>query len=215
LSYSLYLDRNRGERKHFDLSFYPNIDTSVAQVPNGPRASAIWSRFTVLACRCERITHLLGGFQTDHRHPSQLTLRLLCRNKALVPVQRPLDCSPLFLLQCPDLLPGPLKRNQRHDVTHLFGWRLWPGDARSRGCRVGTLASPLSLPATPRGCVKMADDGWGVCSCLGRGVPRALISCGAGAGPRPNSLNGLYLLHNEATLSTHPNSAHMDECWRY
>ncbi|MEQ2246512.1 hypothetical protein ILYODFUR_000040 [Ilyodon furcidens] len=86
--------------------------------------------------------------------------------------------SPLFLLQCPDLLPGPLKRNQRHDVTHLFGWRLWPGDARSRGCRVGTLASPLSLPATPCGCVKMADDGWGVCSCLGRGVPRALISCG-------------------------------------
>ncbi|CAG05059.1 unnamed protein product [Tetraodon nigroviridis] len=63
----------------------------------------------------------------------------------------------------PSLLPGPPKRNQRHDVTHLFGWRLRPGDAHSR----------------------------------------------AGAGPRPNSLNGLYLLHNEATLSAHPNSAHM------
>ncbi|XP_077351833.1 uncharacterized protein LOC144001411 isoform X2 [Festucalex cinctus] len=81
------------------------------------------------------------------------------------------------------LLPGPPKRNRRHDVTHLFGWRLRPGDARSRGCRVGTFANfpppypPSSLPATPRGCVKMADDGWGVCSCLGGGVPRALVSC--------------------------------------
>ncbi|TNN81864.1 hypothetical protein EYF80_007993 [Liparis tanakae] len=30
------------------------------------------------------------------------------------------------------LLPGPPKRNQRHDVTHLFGWRLRPDDARSQ-----------------------------------------------------------------------------------
>ncbi|KAA8583687.1 hypothetical protein FQN60_014895 [Etheostoma spectabile] len=53
-----------------------------------------------------------------------------------------------------------------------------PATLAAVGVALAPLAPPLSLPSTPRGCVKMADDGWGVCSCLGRGVPRALISCG-------------------------------------
>lgn len=76
-----------------------------AQVPDGPRASAIWSRFTVLACRCERDTHLLRGSQTDRRHPSQLTLRSLCRNKALVPVQQPSDCRSAAVSRDEPMLP--------------------------------------------------------------------------------------------------------------
>ena len=49
---------------------------------------------------------------------------------------------PLLPSSPPSLLPGPLKRNQRHRVTHLFGWRLRPGDAPSRGCLVGNPSPP-------------------------------------------------------------------------
>ncbi|CAL8255789.1 unnamed protein product [Lota lota] len=47
--------------------------------------------------------------------------------------------------------PGPAPGNRRHDVTHLFGWRLrpLPTELRAPGCRVGTPCSTPSLPPPP------------------------------------------------------------------
>ncbi|KAK7901586.1 hypothetical protein WMY93_018355 [Mugilogobius chulae] len=95
------------------------LQGSSAQVPDGPRASAIWSRFTVLACRCERDTHLLRALKQTAtiRHSSRCTrsvgTRPWFRSSGLQTPLHSIQSHPM-LCAC---LKQPLKRTEVLQVS--------------------------------------------------------------------------------------------------